>query len=107
MKESSKLPTADDLLKQAKENERTYLDTLCENAVLRARVAELEAGAARYRWLRDRNTGQDKIASARIMVDDGHPPCWELKHGEDLDRAIDAARLSGNKPASLPKGGGL
>lgn len=74
---------------------------VCSECPARARLAELEADAARYRWLRDRNTGQDKIASARIVVDDGHPPCWELKHGDDLDRAIDAARLPGNKTEVL------
>lgn len=56
-----------------------------------ARFRALEADAARYRWLRDRNTGMGALKLAEVIRDDYQPPYWDLKHGPELDVAIDAA----------------
>lgn len=68
-----------------------------ENQVksLRARVAELEADAARYRWLRDESRKHLAWSARHAIVSNS---------GQYLDSAIDEVRLSGNKPASLPEG---
>lgn len=49
--------------------------------------------AERYRWLRRPDTGPAKLDSLHNWVnDDCHPPHRELKHGKELDKAIDHAR---------------
>jgi hypothetical protein len=63
-----------------------------ENDRLRARIAELEGDAARYRVIRD--------AGLPVYVFAGHPPAKVVFHagdalvftGKTLDEAIDAAR---------------
>lgn len=52
----------------------------------RLTVRALEADARRYRWLRDENTDLDALAEANWSKGGG-----QVYHGEELDRAIDAA----------------
>lgn len=61
-----------------------------EAAALLARIGELEANAARYRWLRDNS--HDKVdVSWPDENEDGSTDCHYSHSGADLDRAIDAA----------------
>ena len=53
---------------------------------LRARVAQLEADAARYRWMRDGDFTADVERSLHEGLD------GNLLMDEELDAAIDAAR---------------
>ncbi|WP_426101584.1 hypothetical protein [Pseudomonas sp. PSPC3-3] len=57
------------------------------------RVDVLERDAARYRWLRDVNVGPHMIDRLlfQTVSDDCNPPYRDMKHGVDLDAAIDAA----------------
>lgn len=55
-----------------------------------AEITQLRADAERYRWLRDPNRGMHGLRE--VISDDYHPPYFELKCGESLDKAIDAAR---------------
>lgn len=64
-------------------------------APLIARVAELQADAARYRWLRDSAMLGTKHDPAVLI--DGPSDCCEFAFGLDLDAAVDAARLKGNQ----------
>lgn len=56
------------------------------------RNAELERDAARYRWLRDINVGPATIDRLifQTVADDCNPPYRDMKHGVDLDAAIDS-----------------
>ena len=59
----------------------------------RALQSQDRVDAERYRWLRRSDTGPAKLDSLHNWVnDDFHPPYRELKHGKDLDAAIDYAR---------------
>lgn len=69
---------------------------------LRARVAELEADAARYRWLRGKVCiiGTPHLSYQKAIfefVNLPYPPRVAHDPSAELDAAIDAARLSGNK----------
>jgi uncharacterized protein Yka (UPF0111/DUF47 family) len=57
------------------------------------RVDELERDAARYRWLRDVSVGPHMIDRLlfQTVSDDCNPPYRDMKHGVELDVAIDAA----------------
>lgn len=56
---------------------------------LRARVAELEADAARYHWLK---ADAMDIGLGELILSEEHPRDWDAK--------IDAHRLPGNKEGS-------
>lgn len=60
-----------------------------ELAALRARVAELEADAARYHWLK---ADAMDIGLGELILSEEHPRDWDAK--------IDAHRLPGNKEGS-------
>ena len=53
----------------------------------------LREDAERYRWLRSIDTPPSKIWE--LVSDDCNPPYPVLKHGIELDAAIDAARKEG------------
>jgi hypothetical protein len=67
-----------------------------ENARLRARVAELEPDAARYRWLREQN--------ARGYAADMVSISWNIGHDwmfcQDLDKAVDDSRARARQGAA-------
>lgn len=69
---------------------------------LQARIAQLEADAARYRWLRDRPrgplNGSEFMTGICIDVweEDGS---GEQLSGEKADAAVDAAREAGKESA--------
>ncbi|MBW1249015.1 hypothetical protein I7860_20260 [Pseudomonas tolaasii] len=52
----------------------------------------LERDAARYRWLRDASVGPHMIDRLlfQTISDDCNPPYRDMKHGVELDTAIDA-----------------
>jgi hypothetical protein len=55
------------------------------------RLRAAERDAARYRWLRSSSQGMGSLSLHHVIVNDYSPPYYELKHGEELDVAIDAA----------------
>lgn len=68
------------------EGDATVIPT-AELEALRARVAELEKGAERYRWLRERDL--DTITHGGVFA--GQVPENFVISGKELDEAIDAA----------------
>jgi len=57
--------------------------------------------AERYRWLRSNQVSERQLSDLHQRVnDDCNPPYLELKHGEDLDAAIDRAIASAKGDAS-------
>lgn len=57
--------------------------------ILLARIAELEADAERYRWLRSEETGDWEVQSLILPLGAGQ---YTILEGGELDAAIDAAR---------------
>lgn len=71
---------------------RAYGAACARTALQSAQVQALRLDAERYRWLRSANVGPARLVSLHHTVnDDCNPPYWELKHGGELDSAIDAA----------------
>lgn len=80
----------DDLSEPDKEADRQIFEAC---AATPAAVGGDAANAARYRWLRSSAVGMNRLD--RILFetvnDDCNPPYRSLKHGADLDAALDAA----------------
>lgn len=72
--------------------EHRIKDQTVTNHILLGQRDTALADAARYRWLRDNNTGPSMIDR---VCDDCNPPYLTLKCGADLDSAIDAAKKGG------------
>ena len=83
-------PTVGEEAAQEIERLRGEIERMQSAATL-ARIAELEADAARYRWLREQGdygcTEKDGYGGQRLMT------------GEQLDAAIDAARSQASPDA--------
>lgn len=70
----------------------TAEQVIAAQAPLIERIKELEKNAARYSWLRSPERGMSNLVT--VISDDFQPPFFELKCGEELDAAIDAALAS-------------
>ena len=74
-------------------DQRAKIDALQQRLTAADERADvLERDAARYRWLRDVNVGPHMIDRLlfQTVSDDCNPPYRDMKHGVDLDAAIDA-----------------
>lgn len=74
--------------------------SIAMNRLATAKLAEVEADARRYRWLRSQDIGPVYIEHIlfETISDDHSPPYRSLKHTADLDAAIDAAIAQGETP---------
>jgi len=78
---------------QAHDDDLLAFARAIEQAVLQSpEIQALRKDAERYQYLRRPDTGPAKLDSLHNWVnDDCNPPYRELKCGDDLDAAIDAA----------------